>query len=887
MKTCTGMLLVVLTVLGSSFVHCQSHSVRALEYTLWGEILPSDHRLRLTTDVLLFNSGKLKADTIKMSLRFDTIESIQDSRGMALPYEASKTSYDQPEGNVHIFRVLASQETAMVRIRYGGVYYGDVAMRIASKNSWLFTESMYCPLPISYGGDPNWVKSDMYITVPDSQTAVGPGKLIDVQSSPGKKTFHWKLKSPPTTALSIISAKYVAKEFTYSGIPITTYLYPEDQEQADSVVVALGSVVAFYQEQFGKYPFDELKIIETDRRGGYGPPGMLIVNQYSIQSASKGSAAEFRGDFLLAHELAHHWWGGRVGQRFSAPGEQFMTEALAQYSAFKYAERVHATKERIFEYKFINAPKFGLYLGNHFSLFENDHRRNQLPVEYRPISEIKLGDADYYWAAYYKGAHFFRALSAYLGDSVLTAGLRAYADRFEFKTGTLEELRKSVEAASGNDLKWFFDDWVSTTKRVEFELSNVECKKDGENRYRTKIIVSNNGDLRMPVKVVAQMIGGREIPVEFPATILDKQSQEIVTDNEVSSAVLDPDWVTFDADRTNNIYPPRGSLTFLIAPPDVYSRDICYGPVMTWGLTDRLRVGAWLTNVNTVASLRRVQFPFEWRVAGYYGLKSERAGYSILLNSWIGMPSNQWTYGTLSENVKGTQTHDLHGTYRWKESSSLKTSFERTRIYDVTYYDEKDFEAGTSSTFSMEFENDLRDWYIWSKLRVGARSLNSLYQFTRLSLDLRTTPSFLNGLQFRLFAGIVRGAFPSQEALYLSGDVRSSSVAYWFLDPDRKISTQEHLHTSGDANLVGYFGTHQRGNNAVSLSAEYPILPAYRLKAFVGGGSTWNEGSPRVLWNAGLAVDLGGIRVDFPVYISRPMHGEHTFGLRWLIEIKF
>jgi hypothetical protein len=138
-----------------------------------------------------------------------------------------------------------------------------------------------------------------------------------------------------------------------------------------------------------------------------------------------------------------------------------------------------------------------------------------------------------------------------------------------------------------------------------------------------------------------------------------------------------------------------------------------------------------------------------------------------------------------------------------------------------------------------------------------------------------------------MFAGFVRGSFPSQEALYLSGDVRSSSAAYWFLDPDRKISTQEHLHTSGDANLVGYFGTHQRGNNAVSLSAEFPILPAYRLKAFVGGGSVWNEGSPRVLWNAGLAVDLGGIRIDFPLYISRPRPEDHNFGFRWLIDIKF
>ncbi|MDP2884427.1 MAG: M1 family aminopeptidase [Ignavibacteria bacterium] len=887
MKTCTGMLLVVSTVLGSSFVHGQSHSVRALEYTLWGEILPSDHRLRLTTEVLLFNSGKLKADTIKMSLWFDKIESIQDSNGADLPYTSSEIARDQPEGNLHIFRALASQESARVRITHGGVYLGEVSVRIDSKNSWLLTESKYFPQPISHSDDPNWVRCEMFMTVSDSQTVVCPGKLVDVQENAGRRTFHWKLDNPPLTFLSVSSARYVQKNHHHEGLMITTYLYPEDEGWADSLATSLGPALAYYQKQYGRYPFEELKIVETNRRGGYGPPGMILINQAYVRMPAENMFGRHMRDFVLSHELAHHWWGGKVAHRFSVEGEQFLTEALAQYSALRYTQKNTDVSRPMGSITLINIPQIGLRIAEDVGLFEFDYLARQKPVEYVPVSKIKIGDPTYVWAAYYKGAYFLRGLETYLGDSVMTEGLRTYANQHQFKTAELRDLRESLEKVSGKDLRSYFDDWLFTTKRLDYSIGDLESRKGNDNQYRTTITVSNNGDLNLPLKVVARTTSGQDVSVEFPISTEKSRSQEIVTESEVASAVLDPGWYAFDADRTNNVYPRQWSFDFIVSKPSAHNIGIEYGPILTFGLTDRLRLGCWLSNVNSLASFRKVQFPLEWRVAGYYGLKSKRAGYSILLNSWLGMPSNRWTYGTLLENVKGTQTLDLHGTYRWKESSSLKASLERTRIYDVTYYDEKDFEAGTSSTFSLEFENNLRDWYTLSKLRVGARSLNSPYQFTRLSLDLRATPSFLNGLQFRLFAGIVRGTFPSQEALYLSGDVRSSSVAYWFLDPDRKISTQEHLHTSGDANLVGYFGTHQRGNNAVSWSAEYPILPAYRLKAFVGGGSVWNEGSPRVLWNAGLAVDLGGIRVNFPVYISRPMPGEHKFGFRWLIEIKF
>ena len=108
-------------------------------------------------------------------------------------------------------------------------------------------------------------------------------------------------------------------------------------------------------------------------------------------------------------------------------------------------------------------------------------------------------------------------------------------------------------------------------------------------------------------------------------------------------------------------------------------------------------------------------------------------------------------------------------------------------------------------------------------LKIGQKTIGGNYSYSKLIVELENLiPALNRWLNFRIFGGVVKGSYPSQEAVFLSGSVKPAGIAYWFVDPDNKISTQENLHVRGDANLRGYIGQHLNGKNGFRNKHRYP-----------------------------------------------------------------
>jgi hypothetical protein len=126
----------------------------------------------------------------------------------------------------------------------------------------------------------------------------------------------------------------------------------------------------------------------------------------------------------------------------------------------------------------------------------------------------------------------------------------------------------------------------------------------------------------------------------------------------------------------------------------------------------------------------------------------------------------------------------------------------------------------------------------------------------------------------------------SRNHFFLSGSVKPTSWIYKFVDPDSRTSTQERLHTRGDANLAGYFGQHTRGEKAFSLNAELQVLKTIpNLKLFADVGNVWNNRFPRLRFDAGIKLYLNpNFEILFPFYLNSPLEGEKPWDFRWVVS---
>jgi aminopeptidase N len=181
--------------------------------------------------------------------------------------------------------------------------------------------------------------------------------------------------------------------------------------------------------------------------------------------------------FFLAHEAAHQWWG-----QGTAPAnyrERWLSEAWAQYSAALWV------RERLGE-------------GSFRSMMD---RMARWAVRFDGAGPIHLGqrlghlggDARVMRAVVYdKGAWVLHMLRGLVGDEAFFGGARAFLQEFRYAKAGTEDLRAALEAASGRDLRPYFDAWIYDTGLPVLVFSH-RTERSGSGLFRTTVDVRAQG----------------------------------------------------------------------------------------------------------------------------------------------------------------------------------------------------------------------------------------------------------------------------------------------------------------------------------------------------------------------------------------------------------
>jgi aminopeptidase N len=293
----------------------------------------------------------------------------------------------------------------------------------------------------------DFATTEMIATVEKPLMVISNGKLLETKHNrDNTRTFHWKMEQPHASYLtSIVVGEYAAVEESYQGIPVITYVYPNEVEEGKVTAARLDEMVKFFSEKTGiKYPY--AKYAQTVARDfGGGMENITATTQTDHMIHDARTELDQTQDPLQSHELAHQWFGNYVTCRTWA--DLWLNEGFAVYFEALWTEHYRGRDE--FLYRDVK--------GNQDSYYQTWKQGVRRPIV---TSNYRDPDALFDAYSYPRAGAVLRMLHVALGDEKWWRAINHYLRKHANQPAQTEQLRIAIEEATGEPLDWFFEEWV-------------------------------------------------------------------------------------------------------------------------------------------------------------------------------------------------------------------------------------------------------------------------------------------------------------------------------------------------------------------------------------------------------------------------------------------
>ncbi|HEY2960952.1 MAG TPA: M1 family metallopeptidase [Pyrinomonadaceae bacterium] len=336
------------------------------------------------------------------------------------------------------------------------------------------------------------------ITAPAGNEVVANGKLDHVETtSGGNRTWTYSESVPIPPYCMIIGvgqfARFQPTERTTT--PLSYYVPQSDAPYAVKGFASSISSVAYFSETIAPYPYEKLALIVGATRFGGMENSSAIV--FTSTLFSPKPSARISKTFgvpggtvsLIAHEIAHQWFGDSVTE--STWSDLWLSEGFATYFAGLFLQRYESEET------------FQAYMKDAAAVAFAYEQKTRTPIFDRDTEDLfNLLNAN----NYQKGAWVLHMLRLRLGDDAFFRGLRAYYRAHENANASSEDLRAALEKASGKDLRAFFARWIYDSGHPQYELS-WQWSTKGELRLELKQVQPGNPFLD-PVPLTIRIAAG-------------------------------------------------------------------------------------------------------------------------------------------------------------------------------------------------------------------------------------------------------------------------------------------------------------------------------------------------------------------------------------------
>jgi aminopeptidase N len=281
---------------------------------------------------------------------------------------------------------------------------------------------------------------ETHVTAPQHYQVVANGSLLEQTNlNNGLNYFKWQTNVPlPTKVMVVGIARFAVQNIgNYSGVPVSTWVYPQNKEEGFVDFSNAGNILDFFVELIAPYPFMKLANVQSKTRfGGMENAGNIFYFERSVNGKQEREE-------LIAHEIAHQWFGNSASEIDWA--HVWLSEGFATYLTAMYVE--HSKGKEAF--KATMDEDRGTVL--------DYYQRSKTPViDSRSANFMRLLNAN----SYQKGSWVLHMLRKQVGDDLFLERLRAYYNRYKLGNADTDDFRRVMEAVSKQDLTTFFDQWL-------------------------------------------------------------------------------------------------------------------------------------------------------------------------------------------------------------------------------------------------------------------------------------------------------------------------------------------------------------------------------------------------------------------------------------------
>lgn len=311
----------------------------------------------------------------------------------------------------------------------------------------------------SYDHPNDRATQETLVTVRDSFRVLSNGRLVArTPNGDGTTTWHWSLERPHPTYLAVVVAgPYEVLDDSLGPLPLHYWVYPDDVADAPRSFHKTPEILRFFEKTFG-VPFPWVKydqITIPGIGGGAESTTATVLGESTIHDAA--ADPDFPSHWLVAHEAAHQWWGNLISYR--AWQETWLSESFATWS------------EYFFSRYDLGEDEGALNLDDKKNAYLREARtRYRRPIVY-PRWEFPNQNFDRH--TYQKGAAVIEMLRDVLGDGPFFRTLRHFLRTNAYRPVDTHDFMKAVKEATGQNLDWFFDEWIYRPGHPVFDLSTT------------------------------------------------------------------------------------------------------------------------------------------------------------------------------------------------------------------------------------------------------------------------------------------------------------------------------------------------------------------------------------------------------------------------------